>query len=380
MIIITLIIRSVSLVLNSCVVKFDENTISTDIIIEEIEDIGFEASLVSLRKTSLLNKSSDNSLIPQNINKRNKYYIKPTQIDKNDIIVWSAQIIPNEAKENNINSNEYKNNNNEANTLNESYFYNIMNTVPGIIQILYIPGQNTSKLEITFNKIDILPMTISHHIQSNSNNLYTISEVDLQQKVIYDEENKDDISSEMKTIIFHTESFAKSFTTMRHRQIKQKFDKNITSIELDMDKNNLVIEYFNSTKSLHTARDIYKYLKHEMNFHDITTIDRMQSETDIYYVQQMKEVKKLRDSFIWSCIFGIPCFIITLICAKIQSVHDKILMYHIIPGNNSVTLMGILLFVLSTPVQFWIGKQFYISAYNAAKHGTSNMATLIVLG
>ncbi len=42
--------------------------------------------------------------------------------------------------------------------------------------------------------------------------------------------------------------------------------------------------------------------------------------------------------------------------------------------------MGILLFLLATPVQFWIGKQFYISAWNAAKQKTSNMSTLIALG
>ena len=39
-----------------------------------------------------------------------------------------------------------------------------------------------------------------------------------------------------------------------------------------------------------------------------------------------------------------------------------------------------LLLALATPVQFWAGRQFYISAWGAAKHRTSNMNTLIAVG
>ena len=39
-----------------------------------------------------------------------------------------------------------------------------------------------------------------------------------------------------------------------------------------------------------------------------------------------------------------------------------------------------LLLVMATPVQFWAGKQFYIGAWGALKHGTSNMNTLIAVG
>ncbi len=39
-----------------------------------------------------------------------------------------------------------------------------------------------------------------------------------------------------------------------------------------------------------------------------------------------------------------------------------------------------LLLALATPVQFWAGRQFYVSAWGAAKHLTSNMNTLIAVG
>eukprot|EP01083_Nonionella_stella_P214636 773212_1 len=71
---------SISLVLNSCIITFNEDTISIDIIIDEIEDVGFEVSLVSIRKSSLLQSSSDN--IIQNMNKKSKYYVISNQINK----------------------------------------------------------------------------------------------------------------------------------------------------------------------------------------------------------------------------------------------------------------------------------------------------------
>ena len=35
---------------------------------------------------------------------------------------------------------------------------------------------------------------------------------------------------------------------------------------------------------------------------------------------------------------------------------------------------------LATPVQLWAAAPFYRAAWNAARHGTSNMNTLIVVG
>ena len=42
--------------------------------------------------------------------------------------------------------------------------------------------------------------------------------------------------------------------------------------------------------------------------------------------------------------------------------------------------LNLILWVLATPVQFWIGATFYQSAWGALKHRTSNMNTLIAIG
>lgn len=47
---------------------------------------------------------------------------------------------------------------------------------------------------------------------------------------------------------------------------------------------------------------------------------------------------------------------------------------------NGITLHAVLLGLLTTPVQFGVGKKFYVAAYKALKHGASNMDVLIALG
>ncbi len=55
---------------------------------------------------------------------------------------------------------------------------------------------------------------------------------------------------------------------------------------------------------------------------------------------------------------------------------------HIFGGWLHVSLQTnhLLQLILATPVQFWIGRQFYSGAISAARHRTTNMNTLIALG
>ena len=53
-----------------------------------------------------------------------------------------------------------------------------------------------------------------------------------------------------------------------------------------------------------------------------------------------------------------------------------------VPGlTDQLTFdIDLLLLVLATPVQFWAGREFYVSAWSAARRLTSNMNTLIAIG
>jgi heavy metal translocating P-type ATPase len=51
-----------------------------------------------------------------------------------------------------------------------------------------------------------------------------------------------------------------------------------------------------------------------------------------------------------------------------------------VPSAPSFLSEPWVMLLLALPIQFWIGKSFYLSAWSAAKNATSNMDTLIVLG
>ena len=53
---------------------------------------------------------------------------------------------------------------------------------------------------------------------------------------------------------------------------------------------------------------------------------------------------------------------------------------HVVPELEHADWRAYLLFALATPVQLWAGAPFYRAAWNAARHGTTNMNTLIAVG
>ncbi|OMO58677.1 Cation-transporting P-type ATPase [Corchorus olitorius] len=89
-----------------------------------------------------------------------------------------------------------------------------------------------------------------------------------------------------------------------------------------------------------------------------------------------EEIKQYFRSFLWSLIFTTPVFLTSMIFMYIPGIKHGLDTKVV----NMLTIGEIIRWVLSTPVQFIIGRRFYTGSYKALRHGSANMDVLIALG
>lgn len=89
-----------------------------------------------------------------------------------------------------------------------------------------------------------------------------------------------------------------------------------------------------------------------------------------------KEVLKLRRLFLTSLIFAIPSFFVGFLLPFIPEVRFALM----IKIWRGLTPMAIIMLVLATPVQFWLGMGFHQRAIKALRHRSATMDVLVSLG
>jgi Cu+-exporting ATPase len=104
--------------------------------------------------------------------------------------------------------------------------------------------------------------------------------------------------------------------------------------------------------------------------------DNQDNNAQLESLAKTREITEWGRAFRISLAFAIPVFLIGMILPMCTPSID---FGHIelIPG---LFLGDLICFVLTIPVQFGIGRRFYVSAYKSVKHGSPTMDVLVILG
>ncbi|EIW79366.1 heavy metal translocatin [Coniophora puteana RWD-64-598 SS2] len=101
-----------------------------------------------------------------------------------------------------------------------------------------------------------------------------------------------------------------------------------------------------------------------------------QDSTQRESLTRAKEVAEWGRRLKWAAAFAAPVFFLSMIAKHIPGVRS-------VTGLrlcNGLYLGDIVVWVLTTPAQFWVGRRFYQNAFKALRHGGATMDVLVMLG
>ncbi|GIZ42451.1 hypothetical protein CKM354_000572100 [Cercospora kikuchii] len=116
----------------------------------------------------------------------------------------------------------------------------------------------------------------------------------------------------------------------------------------------------------------------EQSGYNALVADNDDNNAQLESLAKTKEIQEWKRAFRVSLGFAIPVFVISMLLPMfVKPLDVGSIKLPIIPG---LWLGDVACLALTIPVQFGIGKRFYVSAYKSVKHGSPTMDVLVVLG
>lgn len=138
---------------------------------------------------------------------------------------------------------------------------------------------------------------------------------------------------------------------------------------------------FSITISLITERAVISYLPAKIGAREILqmigAIGYQSSLCDMTEHVSKRERNQYAFDVVCAAVFAVPTFFIGMVVMVIfgkDHIVSKFLMYELIDG---VSIEDMLLLILATPVQFWLGSRFYIGAWKSFKYLKSSNVYLL---
>jgi Cu+-exporting ATPase len=104
-----------------------------------------------------------------------------------------------------------------------------------------------------------------------------------------------------------------------------------------------------------------------------------QGEPDVARMRRSDELRGIRRSLLIALALTLPVVAMDMSGHLVDGMYLKSWLFYEWPVRG-MAIAHLLEFLLATPVQFGVGRRFYVSAYKALKHKSANMDVLVALG
>lgn len=146
----------------------------------------------------------------------------------------------------------------------------------------------------------------------------------------------------------------------------------VTHVQMELERNMVTVSYDPNLSGPRSLIDcIQKAGKGTKYYHANLYTPPRRRETE-----RQQEILMYRNQFLWSCLFSVPVLIFSMALPMIHP-YGNWLEYKV---HKMLNIGMLLRWILCTPVQFIIGRRFYVGSYHTLKRKSANMDVLVALG